>query len=222
MKPLGWLPSAESRDLRASAKRMRLLMAFALMCFGTGALGVGASAQANMDHTPKAGAEDTAKAVAEKTEAQKSFEGLKGLAGKWTGAVKVTPPAPDMDGTKVEITMRITSRGNSLVHEMQAAGTPVDPTKYDHPVTMLYLDGKDLTLVHYCDAGNRPRMIGQPSADGKKVEFEFADLSGGNDYGHMYHAVFTFVDANHHSEDWTFMMPGDKPMQAHMDLVREP
>jgi hypothetical protein len=52
------------------------------------------------------------------------------------------------------------------------------------------------------------------------VEFEFRDLSGGNDYGHMYHAVFTVVDANHHTEDWTYMMPGDKAMHAHMDLQR--
>ena len=97
---------------------------------------------------------------------------------------------------------------------------PDDPTKTDHPVTMLYLDGDHLTLVHYCDAGNRPRMVARKSTDGKTTEFDFADLSGGNDYGHMYHAVFTVIDANHHTEDWTFMMPGDKPMHAHMDLQR--
>jgi hypothetical protein len=28
------------------------------------------------------------------------------------------------------------------------------------------------------------------------------------------------IDANHHTEDWTYMMPGDKPMHAHMDLQR--
>ena len=120
----------------------------------------------------------------------------------------------------MHVSMRVTSRGNALVHEMQEAGTPLDATKYDHPVTMFYLDGDRLTLVHYCDAGNRPRMVARPFADGKKVEFDFVDLSGGNDYGHMYHAVFTFVDANHHIEDWTYMMPGDKPMHAHFDLQR--
>jgi hypothetical protein len=36
----------------------------------------------------------------------------------------------------------------------------------------------------------------------------------------MYHAVFTAIDANHHTEEWTYMMPGDKPMHAHFDLVR--
>jgi hypothetical protein len=156
-----------------------------------------------------------------KSDAQKSFDQLKTLAGEWEGPVTVEPPIPEMsNGKPLHVTMRVTSRGNALVHEMQEAGTPLDAKQYDHPVTMLYLDGDRLNLVHYCDAGNRPRMTGKISPDGKQVEFEFADLSGGNQYGHMYHAVFTLIDANHHTEDWTYMMPGDKPMHAHFNLQR--
>lgn len=155
------------------------------------------------------------------SDAQKSFDSLKSLAGDWEGAVKADPPTSDMPtGSRVHVTMRITSRGNALVHEMQDPGTPSDPTKYDHPVTMIYLNNDQLNLVHYCDAGNRPHMTAKKSVDGKTVEFDFADLSGGNEYGHMYHAVFTTIDANHHVEDWTYLMPGDKPMHAHMDLTR--
>jgi hypothetical protein len=36
----------------------------------------------------------------------------------------------------------------------------------------------------------------------------------------MHHALFTFIDANHHIEDWTFMVAGDKSVQAHFDLQR--
>ena len=151
------------------------------------------------------------------SEAQKSFATLKSLAGEWEGAVTV-PDAPEMSGSKMHLSMRVTSRGNTLVHEFQEAGTPLDATKYDHPVTMLYVDGDQLTLVHYCDAGNRPRMTGKMSADGKTVEFELKDISGNTDY-HMHHSVFTVVDANHHLEDWTFMMK-DKPIHAHFDLHR--
>jgi len=75
-------------------------------------------------------------------------------------------------------------------------------------------------LIHYCDAGNRPRMTARISPDGKKVEFDFLDLSGGTQFGHMDHAVFTFIDADHHTEDWTYMMSGDKPVRAHFDLRR--
>ena len=155
------------------------------------------------------------------SDAQESFDKLKTLAGTWQGPITVDPPQDDVkNGTLGQITMRVTSRGNALVHEMQEAGTPLDATKYDHPVTMFYMDGDRLTLIHYCDAGNRPRMTGKLSPNGKKVEFDFVDLSGGNEYGHMYHAVFTIIDANHHIEDWTYMMPGDKPVHAHMDLVK--
>ena len=156
------------------------------------------------------------------SDAQKSFDTIKTLAGIWSAKLTLDPPVPEMDDKlPSQISMRVTSRGNALVHEMYALGVPDDPTRYDHPLTMLYLDGDRLTLVHYCDAGNRPRMVARPSPDGKTVEFDFVDISGGTQRGHMHHAVFTIIDANHHTEDWTYMMPGDKPMHAHFDLHRK-
>jgi len=155
------------------------------------------------------------------SEAQKSFDTMKTFAGEWEGPATV-PEMPEMKGgTPMHLSLRLTSRGNALVHEFQEANTPFDATKFDHPVTMLYVDGDQLNLIHYCDAGNRPHMTGKVSPDGKKVEFEFVDLSGGNQRGHMHHALFTYIDANHHTEDWTYMMPGDKPMHAHFDLQRK-
>ncbi len=162
---------------------------------------------------------DAQKPVAQ-SEAQKSFDKLKTLAGSWEGQLTATPHEADMDNAHPQVTLRVTSRGNALVHEMKEAGAPDDPTRYDHPVTMLYLDGDRLLLTHYCDAGNRPRMAARVSPDGKTVEFDFVDVAGSTQYGHMHHAVFTIIDANHHVEDWTYMMPGDKPMRAHMDLQR--
>ena len=165
---------------------------------------------------------DMQKQSAPKSDAQMSFATLKTLAGEWEGKVTVDPPQPqwDTDSKPLHVTMRVTSRGNVIVHEGQEAGTPLDPTKYDHPVTMFYVDNDQLNLIHYCDAGNRPHMVARKSVDGKTVEFDFVDLSGGNDYGHMHHMVFTPIDANHHTEDWTYMMPGDKPVHAHFDLKR--
>jgi hypothetical protein len=156
------------------------------------------------------------------SDAQKSFTQLKSLAGTWRGPVTVDPPQPQIkNGELGQISLRVTSRGNALVHEMtDPTKQGGDPTKYDHPVTMLYLDNDRLTLVHYCDAGNRPRMVARTSPDGKTVEFDFVDVSGSTDYGNMYHAVFTSIDANHHIEDWTYMMPGNKPVHARMDLTR--
>jgi hypothetical protein len=154
------------------------------------------------------------------TEAQKSFDTIKTLAGVWLGPVKVEPPMPEMDDKPLRVSMRVTSRGNALVHEMNEDKPQVDPTSYDHPVTMFYLDGDRLLLTHYCDAGNRPRMAARVSPDGKTVEFDFIDVAGSTQFGHMNHAVFTIIDQNHHTEDWTYLMPGDKPMHAHFDLQR--
>jgi hypothetical protein len=63
-------------------------------------------------------------------------------------------------------------------------------------------------------------MTGKLSPDGKTVEFDFLDIAGSTKYGHMQHAVFTVIDADHHTEDWTYMQPGDKPVVAHLDLRR--
>src|SRR6266481_1116273 len=153
------------------------------------------------------------------TDAQKSFTQLKTLAGTWQASITTDPPIPEMgNGVRGQVTLRVTSRGNALVHEMTDPGKPDDPTRYDHPVTMLYLDSDRLTLIHYCDAGNRPRMVARTSPDRNTVEFDFVDVAGSTQYGHMHHAVFTLIDANHHIEDWTYMMAGDKPMHAHFDL----
>src|SRR5215469_2359765 len=119
---------------RMTMKSLRVLLPLALMSLSTAAL---AQSDAQKD-------------------AQKSFDTLKTLAGDWEGPVTVNPPMPEMSGgsNSMRISLRVTSRGNALVHEMQESGTPLDPKKYDHPVTMLYLNNDQLNLVHYCDAGN--------------------------------------------------------------------
>jgi hypothetical protein len=153
------------------------------------------------------------------SDAEKSFDKLKSLAGAWEGPVKMDMPGMATD-KPVHISLRVTSRGNALVHEMQEAGTPLDSKQYDHPVSMFYLDNGRLLLTHYCDAGNRPRMVARTSADGKTVEFDFLDVAGDLTPGHMQKAAFTIIDENHHIENWTFLMPGDKPVHAQMDLER--
>ena len=193
-------------------KCLRLVLSVVLMPLATVAL---AQSDAHKMGEPKA--------AVPKSEAQTSFDAMKTLAGDWEGPVKTDMPVEaKVDIKPLHVSMRLTSRGNVLVHEMQEIGTPLDAANYDHPVTMMYVDADAdrLTLVHYCDAGNRPRMTGKMSPDGKTLEFDFADLSGGNKYGHMYHSVFTIIDADHHTEDWTYMMPGDKPVHAHFELRR--
>src|SRR6266571_3532265 len=149
------------------------------------------------------------------SDAKKSFDKLKALSGVWEGKVTTDMPvAASIQNNLMHVTLRTTSRGNALLHEMTSAGSP------DDPITMFYLDEDRLLLTHYCDAGNRPRMTGKTSADGTSLEFDFLDVAGGTQKGHMHHVKFTFIDADHHSEDWTFMFPGDKSAPAHFELVR--
>src|ERR1700687_237340 len=114
---------------------------------------------------------ETPKTPAPKSEAQTSFDTLKTLAGDWEGPVKTDMPVETkVDIKPLHVSMRVTSRGNVLVHEFQEAGTPLDAAKYDHPVTMLQLDADRVRLVHYCHAGTRQRMTGKISPDGKTLE----------------------------------------------------
>src|SRR5262249_14894359 len=92
----------------------------------------------------------TTVAFAESSDAQKSFDQMKTLAGSWAGSVTTEPKMDMADMGRTQITLRVTSRGNALVHEMKGENTPDDPARYDHPVTMFYLDSDRLLLTHYC------------------------------------------------------------------------
>jgi hypothetical protein len=150
------------------------------------------------------------------SEARTSFDKMKDLAGEWEGSITTIPAQPEVADKSVHITIRITSRGNAVLHEMHLDGIP------DDPITMFYMDSDRLVLTHYCDAGNRPRMVGKVSADGKTLEFELADLSGSTEKGHMHNATFSIVDSQRHTEEWTYMAPDGKThILARFDLRRK-
>lgn len=141
------------------------------------------------------------------TDAQKSFDKLKALQGSWEGT---------MDGKPMTVSMRVTSMGTALMHEMSGGG------RADDPITMFNLDKERLLLTHYCDAGNQPRMVGTISPDGKSISFDFVDATNllSSQIGHMQHVVFTFIDPDHHTEMWEFAAADGKPMGGLLDLKR--
>jgi hypothetical protein len=144
------------------------------------------------------------------SDAQKSFDLMKTLAGTWQGPITTDDPAWSTD-KPMSLSIRVASHGNALIHELNT-GTP--------EVTVFYVDSDRLTLIHYCDFGNRPHLIARSSTDGKTVEFDLVDFPGSNDVGHVSHGVFTSIDASHHLEDWTFTLANGKPVHAHMDFRR--
>lgn len=187
-------------------KSLRFTLSVLLLAFTTAAFGQSGTA-------------------APQSDAQKSFALLKTLAGSWEGTPTMEPAQPGHSDIPqlMQISLRVTSHGNAIMHEMTGKDpNPAGAQKKDNddPITMFYVDGGQLILTHYCDAGNRPRMTGKLSPDGKTLEFDFLDVSGSTQHGHMAHAVFTIIDANHHTEDWTYLLPGNKSMRGHMDLRR--
>ncbi len=138
--------------------------------------------------------------------AQKSFDQLKALAGSWEGTV---------DGQAMHVSLRVTSMGNALMHEMKGAGP-------DDPITMFNLDGDRLLLTHYCDAGNQPHMVATISPDGKTIVFNFLEATNllKTQMGHMQRVTFTFIDPDHHTEKWEFAMADGKQMGGLLDLKR--
>jgi hypothetical protein len=203
-------------------KSISLLLSVAVLSLATAAAQSEEHKHGQPADAAKAQAEQPAKPAAPKTEAQKSFEWMRTLAGEWEGNVTVTPAMPQMGDAKLHITMRVLSRGNSIAHEFQEAGKPLDFMKYDHPMTMIYLgEGKqDIELVHYCDAGNRPHMKATVSPDGKTIAFDLVDITGPTNRGNMKRAVFMYIDDNHHREEWTFVLPGNKEIVAAFDAKR--
>jgi hypothetical protein len=137
---------------------------------------------------------------------QKTFDQLKTLAGSWEGSV---------DGKPLNVTLRVTSMGNTLMHEMKSAGP-------DDPISMFHMDNGRLLMTHYCDAGNQPRFVASISPDGKTVSFDYLGATNllSSQEGHMQHVVFTLIDPDHHTELWEFAMADGKKMGGLLDLRR--
>ena len=161
-------------------------------------------------------------------DAQKQFRLLKGLAGMWYGTIQASSaevPAEALPGKgkpfASQVRIHVTSMGNAILHEEHNPDVPDDPAHWDHPVTMLYIDGDRLMLTHYCDMGNRPRMVAAKPVDANVVTFDLVDLSGPKTIGYMSRIVFTQLDADHHNEDLVALVaPGDKPVKFHTELHR--
>src|SRR5688500_13590256 len=134
---------------------------------------------------------------------------MKTLAGSWQGTIM---------GISINITIRVASSRNAILHEAntEGGGPP------DHEITMFYLDGDRLLATHYCDAGNRARLEGKMSPDGKAIEFSFLDVAGSTRGGLVKRMLITPIDANKHVVEITFIKPDGKPIDVRGEFQRTP
>jgi hypothetical protein len=141
---------------------------------------------------------------------QKSFTTIKSLTGEWEGKNQMGEP--------VQVAYRMTAGDSALMGEIRTAMQG----KSEDMISMIHMDGDRLLLTHYCAAGNQPRMQASLSPDGKSITFDFVDATNlaSKDTGHMQRVIFTFIDANHHTEEWHFALPG-KEMVEKFDLEKK-
>lgn len=148
--------------------------------------------------------------VAAQSNNQKSFDLMTSLTGNWEGK--------DQMGYQIGVSYRMTGGGSALMSEIRTS----KPGHNDDMISMIHLDGGRVLLTHYCAAGNQPRMQATLSSDGKSITFDFVDGTNisSSQPGHMQRVVFTFIDENHHSEEWHFATSG-KEMVQKFDLQRK-
>jgi len=138
------------------------------------------------------------------SDAQKTFDHLKTLNGHWEGKAS--------NGKDLKVDFRPTSGGSAVLSEILGE---------EDMITMFHMDNDRVMATHYCMAGNQPRMVASASPDGKTITFNFLDGTNiaSPKGGHMNHLVITIADADHHTEDWTFVKDGVE-LKQHFDLAR--
>jgi hypothetical protein len=138
------------------------------------------------------------------SDAQKTFDHLKTLNGHWEGKAS--------NGKDLRVDFRPTSGGSAVLSEILGE---------EDMITMFHMDNDRVMATHYCMAGNQPRMVASASPDGKTITFNFLDGTNiaSPKVGHMDHLVITIADADHHTEDWTFVKDGVE-LKQHFDLAR--
>jgi len=139
------------------------------------------------------------------TDAQKAFAAIKNMPGTWEGNTSMGP---------VRVNFKVTSDGSAVMSEIQGK---------ENMISMFNMDGANrLLLTHYCAMGNQPRMEASVSPDGKVITFNFVDATNlsAPDAGHMQKMILTFIDDNHHTEEWVFADHGKEHKEL-FDLLRK-
>jgi hypothetical protein len=121
-----------------------------------------------------------------------AFEKLKSLAGHWQSS----------GADKSMLDIQLTSASSAVLERFNSVqdGKPVEM------ITVYYLDGDQVKLTHYCMAKNQPTMAGTYDPASRTLTFDFVSATNlkSPDDGHMHHALYSFVDADHFKTLWTF------------------
>ncbi len=134
------------------------------------------------------------------------FDRMKQLVGRWEGK---SPEGP------VVATFRLTGDSSALM-QLLAEGSKQEMLTVFHP------DGPNVMGTHYCAMHNQPRFVAVPSNDPKVMTFKFKDVTNleSPDAGHIQDLVITFVDPDHHIEEWSSVEKGKVVGTMKMEFTR--
>ena len=126
-------------------------------------------------------------------QADTGFSRFAALVGTWTGI-------ETHEGETKQIT---------VTYELTAGGTAVLETLFvgsEHEmVSLLFNDGEQLTMTHYCMLGNQPTMVAQPVSQSDRIEFVCVGGTNMPDENvmHMHEADYTFLGGDRLESTWT-------------------
>ena len=122
------------------------------------------------------------------TPAQASFDRLKTLFGRWE--------APLGSGKTIVDTFQPFAFGSAILAEEWVGGEQVTSTVF-------YVVGTELRADHYCDYGNQPRYVAQPSDDPNIIDLAMRDVTNLDTHPRHFHATtWHLVDEMHMTQDW--------------------
>lgn len=132
---------------------------------------------------------------------RQAFARLAELQGVWRGA--------SSKGWTDTSELRLMANGSVLLETSRFT----DDVAGTHAMANAFqMDGKDLLVTHYCEAGNAPRLVASAFEEGGKVvTFTFRDgvNLASRDQGHMDKLIVRFKDRDHYSTRWTWSEHGN-------------
>jgi hypothetical protein len=149
-----------------------------------------------------------------------AFERIKKLEGTWQ--------SKSTKGWEERQQFRLIAKNTAVVSQSMpgpsADASDAETAPNAPMLTVFHMDGDDLLLTHYCEAGNQPRMIATAIEDaGDTVRFTFRDATNmaSRTTGHMHAVVITFVDHNHFNEQWSWYEDGKEQWMetVHNELI---
>jgi len=135
------------------------------------------------------------------TAARAGFERMRGVAGAWSFVA---------GAEHGRVTYTVVSDGTALLETV---------TNDEHGeagmVSVIYVEGDQLVLQHYCSAGNQPRMV-SPGLDGDRIRFTLEGITNltAPSAGHIHEAEFRFPADGTFESRWTWREDGADTMST--------